>query len=220
MTSEPGIDHPEVDGEAQISLTGRGITVSSRIESVDGEVIVVRPSVSDYVDQTVVAVGNVVEVLWQRPEDQRAVPAEVTSVQPGVVIRWQLRVTGPAEVTQRRKAVRGRIVVPAEIGVGSLELKAETVDVSEDGARVALDGMGLLPEPGETLDLRIDLDDGPVASRAEVIRSGARGARWTLSLRFLDIKEKDQDRVRRRVFQALREERARMADDAPPGLRG
>ena len=212
MTSEPGIDHPEVDSEAQISLTGRGITVSSRVEAVDGDVIVVRPSVSDYVDQTVVAVGNAVEVLWVRPEDQRAVPAEVTSVQPGVVIRWQLRATGPAEVTQRRKAVRGRVVVPAELGVGSLELKAETADISEDGARLALDGMGMLPEPGDTVDLRIDLEDGPVACRAEVIRAGARGARWTLSLRFVDIKEKEQDRVRRRVFQALREERARLND--------
>ncbi len=27
--SEPGIDHPEVDGEAHVSLPGRGITVLS-----------------------------------------------------------------------------------------------------------------------------------------------------------------------------------------------
>jgi c-di-GMP-binding flagellar brake protein YcgR len=53
-----------------------------------------------------------------------------------------------------------------------------------------------------------------------VVRTQARGAQWIMSIRFLDIQEKDQDRVRRRVFQALREERARKADDAPPGLRG
>ncbi len=41
-----------------------------------------------------------------------------------------------------------------------------------------------------------------------------------MSIRFLEIQEKDQDRVRRRVFQALREERAKKADDAPPRLRG
>jgi c-di-GMP-binding flagellar brake protein YcgR len=40
----------------------------------------------------------------------------------------------------------------------------------------------------------------------------ARGARWMLSLSFLRIEEKDQDRIRRRVFQALREERARLAE--------
>jgi c-di-GMP-binding flagellar brake protein YcgR len=48
----------------------------------------------------------------------------------------------------------------------------------------------------------------------------ARGARWVISIRFTNMQEKDQDRLRRRVFQALREERAKRADDAPPDLRG
>jgi len=66
----------------------------------------------------------------------------------------------------------------------------------------------------------VHLEDGVVKTRAEVVRTQARGARWVMSIRFVDIQEKDQDRVRRRVFQALREERAKKADDAPPGLRG
>jgi c-di-GMP-binding flagellar brake protein YcgR len=41
-----------------------------------------------------------------------------------------------------------------------------------------------------------------------------------MSIRFTGIEEKDQDRIRRRVFQALREERAKKADDAPRDLRG
>jgi hypothetical protein len=210
--SEPGIDHPEVDGEAQVSLPGRGITVSSRVESVDGDVLALRPSVGEFVDQSVVGQGTVVEVQWQRPDDQRVAPAEVVVVEAGAVLRWRLRMTGPAEVTQRRKAVRGRVVVPVEVGLGNMELKGESGDLSEDGARIMLDGFGMQPEPGDSVDLRIDLEDGTVVATAEVIRVAARGARWSLSTRFLDIKEKDQDRVRRRVFQALREERARLAD--------
>jgi c-di-GMP-binding flagellar brake protein YcgR len=210
--SEPGIDHPEVDGEAQVSLPGRGITVSSRVESVDGDVLALRPSVGEFVDQSVVGRGTVVEVQWQRPDDQRVAPAEVVVVEAGAVLRWRLRMTGPAEVTQRRKAVRGRVVVPVEVGVGNMELKGESGDLSEDGARIMLDGFGMQPEPGDSVDLRIDLEDGTVVATAEVIRVAARGARWSLSTRFVDIKEKDQDRVRRRVFQALREERARLAD--------
>jgi hypothetical protein len=210
--SEPGIDHPEVDGEAQVSLPGRGITVSSRVESVDGDVLALRPSVGEFVDQSVVGQGTVVEVQWQRPDDQRVAPAEVVVVEAGAVLRWRLRMTGPAEVTQRRKAVRGRVVVPVEVGVGNMELKGESGDLSEDGARIMLDGFGMQPEPGDSVDLRIDLEDGTVVATAEVIRVAARGARWSLSTRFVDIKEKDQDRVRRRVFQALREERARLAD--------
>ncbi|MGY1773864.1 hypothetical protein [Blastococcus sp. SYSU D00813] len=39
----------------------------------------------------------------------------------------------------------------------------------------------------------------------------SRGPDWSLGLRLLDPAERDQDRLRRRVFQALREERARSA---------
>ena len=70
------------------------------------------------------------------------------------------------------------------------------------------------------MDLMVALEDGAFKTKAEVVRTVARGARWVISIRFTSIQEKDQDRVRRRVFQALREERARKADDAPPGLRG
>jgi hypothetical protein len=210
--SEPGIDHPEVDGEAQVSLPGRGITVSSRVESLDGDVLSVRPSVGEFVDHNVVTQGSLVEVQWQRPEDQRAAPAEVVAVESGAVLRWRLRITGPAEVTQRRKAVRGRVVVPVEVGMGSLELKGESSDLSEDGAKISMDGFGIQPEPGDSVDLRIELEGGVVVVKGEVIRVSARGARWFLSTRFLTIEERDQDRIRRRVFQALREERARLAD--------
>ena len=210
--SEPGIDHPEVDAEAQVSLPGRGITISSRVESLDGDVLSLRPSVGEFVDQSVVTPGALVEVQWQRPEDQRAAPAEVEAVESGAVPRWRLRITGPAEVTQRRKAVRGRVVVPVEVGMGNLELKGESSDLSENGAKISMDGFGIQPEPGDSVDLRIELEDGDIVVKGEVIRVAARGARWFLSTRFLDITEKNQDRVRRRVFQALREERARLSD--------
>jgi PilZ domain len=210
--SEPGIDHPEVDAEAQVSLPGRGITVSVRVEALDGDLLFLRPSVGEYVDRTVVTQGGLVEVQWQRPEDQRAAPAEVIAVESGAALRWRLRITGPAEVTQRRKAVRARVVVPAEVGTGNLELKGETSDLSEDGAKISMDGFGIQPEPGDSVDLRIELEGGPVVVKGEVIRVAARGARWFLSTRFLGMEEKDQDRIRRRVFQALREERARLAD--------
>jgi hypothetical protein len=210
--SEPGIDHPVVDGEAQVSLPGRGLSVSARVESVDDDRIALRPSASNFVDQSVVAAGSLVELTWQRPEDQRSAPAEVVAVEQGAVLRWRLRLTGPAEVTQRRKAVRGRVVVPVEVGVGNLELKGETGDLSEDGARINLDGFGIQPEPGDSVDLRIELDGPVIVAKAEVIRVVARGARWNVSTRFVDIPERDQDRIRRRVFQALREERARLAD--------
>jgi c-di-GMP-binding flagellar brake protein YcgR len=220
MTSVPGVDHPEEQTEAEVTLTGRGISVSARVETVHDGVIAVRPSAGDFYEQAVVRVGDRVEVFWRTEDSQRALPAEVTEVEQGAFIRWRMRITGPAETSQRRKAVRGRIAVPIVAEYGSIELRGETMDLSEAGLRADFQGLGAPPEGGARMGLTLELEDGLVRTRAEVVRTQARGAQWIMSIRFLDIQEKDQDRVRRRVFQALREERARKADDAPPGLRG
>ena len=222
MTSVPvpGLDHPEEQTEAEVTLTGRGISVSSRVEVVHEGFIAVRPSVGEFVEQVVVKVGDAVELFWKADDAQRTLPAEVTEIDQGAVIRWRMRATGPAEASQRRKAVRGRVSVPVVAGYGSIHLTGETVDLSEAGLRAEFEGLGAPPEAGAMLDLTIALEDGPFKTQAQVVRTQARGARWVMSIRFANIQEKDQDRVRRRVFQALREERARAADDAPPGLRG
>ena len=212
MTSVPGVDHPEEQGEAEITLVGRGVSVSSRVEFVGNGVISVRPSVGEYVEQVVVQVGDQVEVYWKGPEDTRSLPAQVLDVEHGAFIRWRLQITGEAEVSQRRKAVRGRVTVPVEAGVGSVELQGETVDLSENGLRANFDGFGVPPEPGASVDLVLRLEDGDVRTKAEVVRVQARGAAWLMSIRFVNIQERDQDRVRRRVFQALREERARQRE--------
>ena len=220
MTSVPGVDHPAEQTEAEITLVGRGISVSSRVEVVHDGFIAVRPSAGEFYEQVVVKVGDAVEVFWKNEDTQRAMPAEVTEVEQGAVIRWRMRTTGPAETSQRRKAVRGRVAVPVEVEYGTIDLKGETVDLSEAGLRAEFQGFGVLPEAGSRMLLTVRLEEGAMKTRAEVVRTQARGARWVMSIRFVDISEKDQDRVRRRVFQALREERARAADDAPPGLRG
>jgi c-di-GMP-binding flagellar brake protein YcgR len=62
------------------------------------------------------------------------------------------------------------------------------------------------------VDLTLDLGDGSMKVVGEVVRQQSRGARWLMSIRFLGLQEKEEDRLRRRVFQALREERARDKD--------
>jgi hypothetical protein len=212
MTSVPGVDHPEEQGEASITLVARNISVSSRVELVASGVISVRPSVGEFFDQAVVNVGDQVEVFWKGPGDTRSLPAQVLSVEQGAVVRWRLQITGEAEVTQRRSAVRGRVTVPVEAGLGSVELKGETIDLSENGLRANFEGFGVPPEPGQSMDLVISLEDGDVRTKAQVVRFQGRGAAWLMSIRFLTIEERDQDRVRRRVFLALREERAKAND--------
>ncbi|SDF96467.1 PilZ domain-containing protein [Blastococcus aurantiacus] len=209
MTSVPGVDHPEEQSDADVTLAARGISVNSRVEFVGDGVIVVRPSAGDYVGQSVVVPGDAVEIYWKAAETRRAVPADVLEVETGTIVRWRLKVTGPAEDSQRRTAVRGRVVLPVTAGHGAVELAGESVDVSENGIRAQFESFGVLPEAGASLDLSVMLEDGELRTKAEVVRAQARGARWLMSIRFVGIQEKDQDRVRRRVFQALREERAK-----------
>lgn len=212
MSSVPGVDHPEEQSDADVTLAARGISVNARVESVEGGVVVVRPSAGEYVGQSVVVPGDQVDLYWKATETRRVLPAGVLEVETGAVVRWRLQITGPAEESQRRTAVRGRLVVPVSVGHGPVELNGESLDLSENGVRAQFDAFGALPEAGSSVDLTVGLEDGELATRAEVVRAQARGARWLMSIRFVGIPEKEQDRVRRRVFQALREERARSVD--------
>lgn len=212
MTSVPGVDHPEEQSDADVTLAARGISVNARVELVQDGVVVVRPSAGEYVGQSVVVPGDEVEVYWKATETRRVLPADVLEVETGAVVRWRLQITGPAEESQRRTAVRGRVAVPVSVGHGVVELNGESLDLSENGVRAQFDGFGALPEPGTSVDLTVGLEDGELSTKAEIVRAQARGARWLMSIRFVGIPEKEQDRVRRRVFQALREERARSVD--------
>ncbi len=94
----------------------------------------------------------------------------------------------------------------------TLTLAGGTVDLSETGMRALFVGEGRAPQANTPVVLTFEVDDGPVVAHAAVVRSQAEGKRWLLSLRFVKITEKDQDRVRRRVFRVLREERARWSE--------
>ena len=212
MTSVPGVDHPEEQSDADVTLAARGISVNARVELVQDGVVVVRPSAGEYVGQSVVVPGDEVEIYWKATGTRRVLPADVLEVETGAVVRWRLQITGPAEESQRRTAVRGRLAVSVSVGHGPVELNGESLDLSENGVRAQFDAFGALPEPGTSVDLSVALEDGELSTKAEIVRAQARGARWLMSIRFVGIPEKEQDRVRRRVFQALREERARSVD--------
>ena len=204
-----GAARPEVDDEAEVTPREHRYPVSTRVEKVTGETVVVRPSVGDFADQEVVRVGDHVQVFWRDATSVWALPAQVDVVERGAVPRWHLTVLGPAESIQRREAVRVRLALALTTAVDGGEFEGEVYDLSEGGVRVVVDALGHPPEPGSVIPLTVHLEDGDVTARAEVVWHHTRAGRWAVSLRFLDLPEREQDRVRRRVFQAMREERAR-----------
>jgi hypothetical protein len=209
--TEPGIDHPAADSSADVTSLRSALSVDARVEFADRNSVLVRPSAGDFVGQDVVAVGEPVEVFWHGPAGGRALSAEVAHVERGRTPRWHLTVTGPADDRQRRTAVRCRLGLPVTVTLRGVDLAGETLDLSEDGTRVLVEGYGAAPEPGTPLGVTVELEDGAARYRAESLRVRSRGISWVMSLRFLETGEREQDRLRRRVFQALREERARPA---------
>jgi hypothetical protein len=78
--------------------------------------------------------------------------------------------------------------------------------------RAYVDGWGLPPDPGTVLGVSLTVEGRVLDLTGEVVWHADRGPQWVMAIRFLDVSEKDADLLRRRVFQALRDERARVAD--------
>ena len=216
MSSVPGVDRPAEHTDAELTLRRRGVIVGCWVELVRDDVVVVRPSSGGVADRVDVQPGDSVDVSWHNPDGQRTLPAEVYEVGSGDGdgVHWRLRATGPAVHSQRRQAVRGRVAVPVTATCGEARCPGATVDLSETGLRASVRAEGDPPAEGSEAQLVVELEDGPLSTKAEIIRTQDRGPTWLLSMRFVGLPERDQDRVRRRVFQALREERARSAENS------
>ncbi len=215
--SDVGGSRPTADAEVQLTPLRKGVSLTGSVESVVGATLadsrlVVRPDAPQLAKAWAIKAGDRVEVFWRELGVGLALPTQVVDVTPGDDACWDLRVTGPAEPSQRRQAVRAGVQVPIRVHVAGTDTVGETADLSEAGCRVMVDGWGLPPEPGLPAEIALDLEDGELIAPARVVRVLVRGARWWISLELRDPSEQTRDRLRRRVFAELRAERARRAD--------
>ncbi|UOY03871.1 PilZ domain-containing protein [Blastococcus sp. PRF04-17] len=204
------LDRPEESGFADVTLVTRGVTVTASVELSETSVVIVRPQG----DQSACGLqpGETVELYWVGGHEERTLPGTLTSLEGGAEPRWQIAVKGQAERSQRRKAVRARVAVPVIVPWAGSQMTGTTVDLSEGGMRALMDGWGLPPEPGTPTQLSIEIDDDLLHLQGEFVWTADRGGQqWLLAMKFLDVPERAGDIIRRRVFQALRDERAATA---------
>jgi hypothetical protein len=206
-------ERPVESTEADVTLVARGITVQATVALSNALALVVQPTAPTYAREVGARIGEPVELFWSTGFEERKLPAQISGVDDGAAVRWNLMVTGEAAKSTRRRAVRVDVEVPVRLRVNNTEVQGTTVDLSEAGMRALIDGYGLPPEPGVAAAVDVELDGGdPVRVTGTVVRQDERAGRWLLSMRFDGVPEREGDRLRRRVFQALREERARLAD--------
>jgi c-di-GMP-binding flagellar brake protein YcgR len=104
--------------------------------------------------------------------------------------------------------VRARVELEVLIPWAGAQMSGVTVDLSEGGMRALMDGWGLPPDAGTPSQVTLVLDGVPLLLHGEFVWTSIRGAQWLLAMKFNDVTEHAGDKLRRRVFQALRDERA------------
>jgi hypothetical protein len=208
---DENLDRPEESGFADVTLVSKGITVTASVEVSSTGLVVVRPSADGPPHKDAIMIGDAVELYWVGGEEERTLRGTVSEIEDGDEPLWHLKVSGQAERSQRRKAVRGRLEIPVIIPWAGAQMEGRTVDLSEAGMRALMDGWGVPLEPGTATQLTLTLDDALLHLSGEIVWTVERGAQWLLAMKFLDVPEQAADLLRKRVFQALREERAQAA---------
>ena len=205
-------DRPRVTASADVTLVSRGLTVTAYVEEATAELVVVRP-VSDPSawEAGVVETDDPAELYWIGGHEEWTLAGTVRAVEDDGQPRWHIAVAGAAERSQRRKAVRARVEVPVQIPWAGSQMMGTTVDLSESGMRALMDGWGVPLDPGTPTQLTLTLDDALIHLPGEIVWTSIRGAQWLLAVKFVRVPEHVADRLRRRVFQALRDERAQTA---------
>jgi c-di-GMP-binding flagellar brake protein YcgR len=203
------VNRPPECSRADVTLITRGITVTACVDVSTDHALVVTPQGEGSAWKRALEHGDKVEVFWVAGNEERTLPAKIVDIDGGQEPRWHLAVTGPAQRSQRRKAVRARVEVPVALPWADGQLIGTTVDLSEAGMRARVDGWGVPPEQGTPMAVTIDLAKGFVDLHGEIIWVVPdRGPQWLLAMRFDNVPERDADRLRQRVFEALRAERA------------
>jgi PilZ domain len=203
------LDRPEESASADVTLISRGITVTAHVEMSDVSLVVVRPTgdVTAW-ENADLQPGDAVELYWIGGQEERTLAGTISKIERDADPRWHLAVSGQAERSQRRRAVRARVSVPVIIPWAGSQMNGYTVDLSEGGMRALMDGWGIPLDPGTPSQVSLTFDDALVHLHGEIVWTSIRGAQWLLAMRFVDVPEKAADTLRRRVFQALRDERA------------
>jgi hypothetical protein len=208
---DENLDRPEESGAADVTLVSRGITVPVCVEVSSTGLVVVRPSSDGPPNRDSIQLGDAIELYWVGGYEERTLKGVVSTIEGGPDARWHLSVKGQAERSQRRKAVRGRVQIPVIIPWAGAQMAGTTVDLSEAGMRALMDGWGVPMEAGTTTQLTLTLDDALLHLKGEIVWTVERGAQWLMAMKFIDVPDKAADLLRRRVFQALRDERAAQA---------
>jgi PilZ domain len=148
------------------------------------------------------AEGDMFHLCWSVPgRGLYIAPIRLLDVVTGAPTCWRVAMTGPTQLHQRRRFVRGGGGESVRVSLNETgqELTGQVVDISEASMRcwVAAD---TLPE-GQTVTVKVGLDQDQLAIPATVIQVGQRGHGHGLDVVMtFDIDEEIAGQIRRHVL--------------------
>ncbi|KQS66877.1 PilZ domain-containing protein [Modestobacter sp. Leaf380] len=205
----PGEDHPEERSVVDVRLPDREDLLVSFVPDggTAGPDLVVTVAQDRGGRRVRVPVGDQLELVWLDRDTPRARTAELLAVDLGAEPTWRLAFRGHSRSAQRRGAVRAPLSLPTELADGDQVLRGTSLDLSETGLRGRWPVTTDWPDTGDTVTATVELTMGRwVTGTADVRRAFRSGDGWLeASVVFTDLSEREQDQLRARVFERLRE---------------
>lgn len=156
--------------------------------------------------------GTRLTFTWADDTALFSLAATVVATRLGEEPRWETRLLGPVRRIQRREAVRVAVRLRVDVNAGGPPRTGTTVDLSEGGMRLVLDGppTDAHGEPvrraGEPMLFTLRFDDQTVSGGAALSRRHRRtDGRWEASVEFTEVTERQRERLRALVFAGLRD---------------
>jgi c-di-GMP-binding flagellar brake protein YcgR len=192
---------PDVNALAFVDVVDEPVMLQSRVESVEGTAVTLAAPTGAYGMPVLPTAGETVLVAWNTVrgyfERKGIVEHSERTPQP----RMTVRPLGDVRKLQRRAHVRVPQLSPVTIALGSQQLRASLLDVSESGVRCVVDR----PTPlgmDSTVAVTLELLDGTVAqleavpARMYAIDDG----HLEIGLTFTEIDERTATTIRKHVF--------------------
>jgi c-di-GMP-binding flagellar brake protein YcgR len=212
-TVSSGTDIPDINTVVDLEVAEQQPVLTSWIRESGPDQLVLVAGQDQERRPVRLAAGEAMTVVWKGPDGLRALPVELVAVRlDGPELLWEVRPTGPTVRAQRRDAVRAALATPVRVTVPEGQLTGATLDLSEGGCRCAVEVRpGVRAGVGTVVPVQLELDGGEsISTEAEVVRAlPLAGERTQLSLRFIGLPERHEDRIRAVVFAELREQHRR-----------
>jgi c-di-GMP-binding flagellar brake protein YcgR len=195
---------PELHARVEVLGPWYDVWLPSLIEDRDGGLIQVAvPTAPGTIVPVVAEPGQHVTLHWVSARGAADVQCRLREVARDDLASWWVQALGLPMVRQRRAYVRAEVHMPLQLlpAPGASPLEGWAVDLSEGGVKlVTLDQRF---DIGRRAIVELEIEGQAVFISGEILRVRSDEDGYaTMALRFVDVHNRDADRIRRFVFNA------------------